>query len=58
MAPPLGLGQAQLADGSWVTAFICEPIALEGARDISGFAVGGRGRRRQGNRVGSELNAG
>lgn len=37
IAPPLGLGQAQLADGSWVTAFICEPIALEGATDISEF---------------------
>ncbi|MFO1368445.1 MAG: allophanate hydrolase [Marinagarivorans sp.] len=37
IAPPLGLGQAQLADGTWVTAFICEPVALEGATDISGF---------------------
>ncbi|HMW73199.1 MAG TPA: allophanate hydrolase, partial [Cellvibrionaceae bacterium] len=37
IAPPLGLGQAQLADGSWVSAFICEPIALEGATDITEF---------------------
>ncbi|RYZ81634.1 MAG: allophanate hydrolase, partial [Moraxellaceae bacterium] len=27
----------QVADGSWVTGFICEPIALDGARDISEF---------------------
>ncbi|MDT4818497.1 Allophanate hydrolase [compost metagenome] len=35
--PPLGIGNLQLADGRWVKGFICEPYALEGARDISGF---------------------
>ncbi|HEY6528535.1 MAG TPA: allophanate hydrolase [Cellvibrionaceae bacterium] len=37
IAAPLGLGQVQIEDGSWVTGFICEPIALDGARDISEF---------------------
>ena len=37
IAPPLGLGRTQLEDGSWVTGFICEPIALEGALDITEF---------------------
>jgi len=35
--PPLGIGNVQLADGRWVKGFICEPYALEGARDITGF---------------------
>jgi allophanate hydrolase len=34
---PLGIGNLQLADGRWVKGFICEPYALEGARDITGF---------------------
>jgi len=33
--PPLGLGSVQLADGSTVHGFLCEPVALQGARDIS-----------------------
>ena len=32
---PLGLGSITLADGSQVHGFLCEPAALEGARDIS-----------------------
>lgn len=32
---PLGLGQVELADGSWVTGFICEDHALERALDIT-----------------------
>ena len=32
---PLGLGTLTLADGSPVHGFLCEPAALEGARDIS-----------------------
>lgn len=32
---PLGVGQVELVDGSSETGFICEPIALAGARDIS-----------------------
>ncbi len=35
--PPLGIGNLQLEDGRWVKGFICEPYALEGARDITGF---------------------
>ena len=32
---PLGLGSIELDDGSWVKGFICEPYAIEGAKDIS-----------------------
>lgn len=35
--PPLGIGNLQLADGRWVKGFICEPAALQGARDITNF---------------------
>jgi allophanate hydrolase len=35
--PPLGLGTIELADGTWVKGFICEPHALRGAKDISAF---------------------
>ena len=35
--PPLGIGTLQLADGSSVKGFICEPAALEGAKDITSF---------------------
>lgn len=35
--PPLGIGNLQLADGRWVKGFICEPYALQGARDITAF---------------------
>lgn len=34
---PLGLGKAELENGSVVVSFICEPYALEGAKDISSF---------------------
>ena len=34
---PLGLGKVELADGSWVSGFICEPCALQGAVDVSDF---------------------
>jgi len=35
--PPLGIGALELEDGSSVKGFICEPIGLEGARDITEF---------------------
>jgi len=34
---PLGIGRVVLADGSDVAGFICEPIALEGAVDITAY---------------------
>ncbi len=34
--PPLGLGKLELADGAWVTGFICEGLALETALDVTG----------------------
>ncbi|MCU7238466.1 MULTISPECIES: allophanate hydrolase [Pseudomonas] len=35
--PPLGIGNLQLADGRWVKGFICEPLALASAEDITAF---------------------
>lgn len=35
IAPPLGLGSVELADGRWVKGFICEGAALADAPDIS-----------------------
>lgn len=35
--PPLAIGTLVLDDGSLVKGFLCEPLAVEGARDISGF---------------------
>jgi len=35
--PPLGIGNLELVDGRWVKGFICEPYALDGARDITSF---------------------
>jgi allophanate hydrolase len=34
---PLGIGQVELADGRWVSGFICDAYGLEGARDITEF---------------------
>lgn len=34
---PLGIGSLELADGSWVKGFICEPAAIAHATDISVF---------------------
>ncbi|MGD9696977.1 MAG: allophanate hydrolase [Thermoleophilia bacterium] len=35
--PPLAIGTVRLASGEEVKGFVCEPFAVEGARDISGF---------------------
>ena len=32
---PLGLGSIELADARWVSGFICEGCAVEGARDVT-----------------------
>lgn len=37
IAPPLGLGHVELADGSRVAGFICESGGLTGARDITAY---------------------
>ncbi|WP_130802169.1 allophanate hydrolase [Acinetobacter ihumii] len=34
---PLGIGNIQLADGTWVKGFICEGYAIQSAKDISHF---------------------
>ena len=35
VAPPLGIGSVELDDGSWVNGFIAEPVAMQGATDIT-----------------------
>lgn len=35
VAPPLGIGSVELADGTWVKGFICETHGLAGAPDIT-----------------------
>ena len=35
---PLCIGSVELADGTRVSGFLCEPRAIEGARDITSFA--------------------
>ena len=32
---PLGIGKLELADGRWVSGFICEPCGIEGAEEIT-----------------------
>lgn len=34
---PLGLGSVELQDGRWIRGFICEPVGLEDAKDVSQF---------------------
>ena len=34
---PLGLGNIELSDGGWVKGFICEPVALDDAMEITHF---------------------
>ncbi len=34
---PLAIGTLELADGAWVSGFVCEPIGLDGAEDITEF---------------------
>ena len=35
--PPMAIGTVTLEDGTTVKGFLCEPIALNGAEDITGF---------------------
>ncbi|WP_371136623.1 hypothetical protein [Hydrogenophaga sp.] len=32
---PLGIGKVKLADGSWVSVFVCEAIGVEGGTEIT-----------------------
>ncbi|KAF4119545.1 urea carboxylase [Geosmithia morbida] len=34
---PLSLGKVELADGSWITGFLCEPYGLQSAIDITEY---------------------
>ena len=34
---PLAIGNVELIDGRWAKGFVCEPCALDGARDITNF---------------------
>jgi allophanate hydrolase len=33
--PPLSLGTVRLADGTTVKGFLCEPVGIEGAQEIT-----------------------
>ena len=35
--PPLAIGSVQLDTGEWVKGFVCEPVATEGATEITAF---------------------
>jgi allophanate hydrolase len=35
--PPLAIGSVELADGAWVSGFVCESGGLVGATDITDF---------------------
>lgn len=35
VAPPLAIGNVQLADGRWVKGFVCEPVGLVRAVDVT-----------------------
>ena len=37
VAPPLGIGQVELADGRWVGSFIAESVATDQAKEITRF---------------------
>ena len=37
IAPPLGIGSVELADGSTVSGFVCEPFAIGSATEITQF---------------------
>ncbi|CAH0054156.1 unnamed protein product [Clonostachys solani] len=37
ISSPLSIGKIELQDGSWVHGFVCEPIGLECATDITDF---------------------
>ena len=47
---PLGIGKVKLEDGSQVCGFVCEPLGVEGAEDISAL---GSWRRYLSSRTGS-----
>ena len=35
--PPLAIGSVRLDTGEWVKGFVCEPIGLQGATEITHF---------------------
>jgi allophanate hydrolase len=35
--PPLGIGRVQIEGGEWVSGFICEPVGLAAAEEITSF---------------------
>lgn len=37
VATPLAIGSIELASGEWVCGFVCEPVGLDGAEDITVF---------------------
>jgi allophanate hydrolase len=37
VAPPLAIGSVELADGTWVSGFVCESGGLAGATDVTEY---------------------
>jgi allophanate hydrolase len=37
LPPPMAIGSIELEAGAWVKGFVCEPIALAGATDITSY---------------------
>ncbi|MEY4483019.1 MAG: hypothetical protein RL693_471, partial [Verrucomicrobiota bacterium] len=37
VSSPLAIGSVELANGNWVKGFVCEPSALQGAKEITEF---------------------
>ena len=42
---PLGIGKVKLADGSWVSGFVCEAVGVEGGPRSLNWEAGGLGWR-------------
>jgi allophanate hydrolase len=37
VGPPLAIGSVELSDGRWVKGFVCEPSAISGSTEITGY---------------------
>jgi hypothetical protein len=42
---PLGIGKVKLADGTWVSGFVCEAVGVEGGPRSPRWGIGGGGWR-------------
>jgi len=37
--PPLAMGSVELETGEWVSGFVCEPLVVESAEDITALGA-------------------